>query len=84
MARRLHCSPDHFTRTFRAATGQTPQRFVVAARIAAAKSLLRTSSLSVTAIADSLGYGDVYFFSKQFRRETGVPPTAYRRGANRS
>lgn len=83
LARRLHCTPDHFTRTFRAATGQTPQRFVVGARIAAAKSLLRTSSLSVTAIADSLGYGDVYFFSKQFRRETGVTPTAYRRGGSR-
>lgn len=81
MARRLHCSPDHFTRTFRAIVGQTPQRFVIGARIAAAKGLLRTSSLSVTAIAEALGYSDVYFFSKQFLRETGSTPSGFRKGA---
>jgi AraC-like DNA-binding protein len=81
MARRLHCCPDHFTRAFRAITGSTPSRFVVGARIAAAKGLLRASSLSVTAVAEALGYSDVYFFSKQFRRETGTTPTQYRAGA---
>lgn len=80
MARRLHCCPDHFTRVFRSVAGQTPRRFLVAARIAAAKGMLRASSLPVGRIADELGYGDVYFFSKQFKAETGVAPTRYRAG----
>jgi AraC-like DNA-binding protein len=31
-------------------------------------------------IAEQLGYGDIYAFSKQFRRQTGMTPSVYRRG----
>ncbi len=81
LARRLHCSADHFTRLFRVLTGQTPRRFLVTARISAAKGLLQTSSMTVAAIADALGYSDVCFFSKQFLKETGLPPSRFRRSA---
>jgi AraC family transcriptional regulator, arabinose operon regulatory protein len=84
MARALHYSPDHFGRLFRRFVGKTPSAFVIHARMEAAKSLLRGSSASITQIASHLGYGDVYFFSRQFREKVGVPPTEYReRGGKR-
>lgn len=78
MARTVHYSTDHFGKLFRRFTGQTPNDFLIAARLEAAKSLLRGSSASVTDIAAHLGYSDVYFFSRQFRTKVGVTPTKYR------
>jgi AraC-like DNA-binding protein len=78
MARALHYSPDHFGRLFRRFVGETPSAFLIRARMEAAKSLLRGSSAPITQIAEYLGYGDVYFFSKQFREKVGISPSEYR------
>ena len=78
LARAVHYSPVHFGRLFRRFVGETPSAFLIRARMDAAKSLLRGSSASITQIAEYLGYGDVYFFSKQFREKVGSPPSEYR------
>jgi AraC-like DNA-binding protein len=80
MSRRLFCTADHFARLFRKYAGSAPGEFVVRARIDAAMGLLRSSSQSVTRIAELLGYPDVCAFSRQFKQKTGATPTAYRRG----
>jgi len=80
MARRLYCTPDHFTRLFRKHAGTSPGDFVVRARVDAAMGLLRSSSHSVKRIAELLGYPDISAFSRQFRQKTGQAPTGYRRG----
>jgi AraC family transcriptional regulator of arabinose operon len=41
---------------------------------------LRESELTVTEVADALGYQNVYFFSRQFKEKLGVPPSQHRRG----
>jgi len=69
---------SHFSRLFRHQTGLSPRQYVINARIALAKELLRGSTLSVSEIALRAGYGDVFMFSRQFRRRTGQPPSAYR------
>lgn len=71
-------SPDHFARVFRRILGQTPQAFAVQARINRGCQLLLESDLTVTQIADALGYDDVFFFSKQFKQKTGLTPKQYR------
>lgn len=81
LAGALYCTPDHFGRLFRKYVGVSPGEFVLRARIDAAMGLLRSSSHSVTRIAELLGYGDVYAFSRQFKEKTGSAPTSYRRGA---
>ncbi len=58
----------------------TPGEFVIASRMEHACRLLRFSTQSIGSIAETLGYRDVYFFSKQFRARMGVPPTSYRSG----
>jgi AraC family transcriptional regulator, arabinose operon regulatory protein len=79
MARCAGCSPAHFSRRFRTLTGKSPNRFLVERRIERAGRLLTDSPLRIGEIAEALGYADVYFFSRQFRKETGLTPTAWRR-----
>lgn len=79
MARSTGITPDHFTRVFRRIAGQTPEGFVIAARMERARLLLEESDLTIGEIAESLGFQDIYFFSRQFKRKTGVPPSAWRR-----
>ena len=79
LADRAGYSVDHFSRVFRDLLGQSPRDFQVSARIDRARQLLSESSLTVSQIADALGYRDVYFFSRQFKQRTGRSPTEYRR-----
>jgi len=72
-------SPVQFTRCFREKTGHAPGEFMVLARIERARLLLTTTSRSVADIAFSLGYSDVYYFTRQFTSKTGVPPATYRK-----
>jgi transcriptional regulator GlxA family with amidase domain len=51
---------------------------VQAQRIEIAKGLLETSSLSVNAISERVGYADLGSFRKLFSRVVGLTPAAYR------
>lgn len=68
----------HFSRVFRRFTGQSPKEFLLRARLTRAQHFLRETAMTVTEIADRLGYADVFFFSRQFKQKTGLSPTAYR------
>lgn len=52
-------------------------------RIAYAKELIRSSSLNFSEIADLMGYNSIHYFSRQFRKITGMSPSEYS-GANAS
>lgn len=42
-----------------------------------AKQLIRGRQLNITQIADYLGYSSIHYFSRQFKKETGMTPTEY-------
>jgi AraC-like DNA-binding protein len=69
---------SHLYRAFVAVTGRSPQQYVLEARMRAARMLLTESGNSIGWVADRLGYRDVYFFSRQFKRFHGKSPTAFR------
>jgi AraC-like DNA-binding protein/quercetin dioxygenase-like cupin family protein len=46
-------------------------------KIETAKEMIRTASMNFTQIADFLGYSSVHYFSRQFRRQTGMSPSEY-------
>jgi AraC-like DNA-binding protein len=70
LARRLHMSPAHFRRQFKARTGTSPKAFQVTQRITRAKEALAAGQ-SLKETADRLGFGDVFHFMRLFRRVTG-------------
>lgn len=80
MARQCGLSVPHFNRLWRAARGMAPGQYIIRQRIRRAAELLRESDLSIQQIADTLGYRDVFFFHRQFRRFAGVTPRAARLG----
>lgn len=80
LAREAGLSAGHFTRTFKAVTGQSPKDFLLRTRITRAQYYLRETDLTISEIADRLGYADVFFFSRQFKQKTGTPPLRYRLG----
>jgi len=74
-------STGYFSRLFRQQFGRTPQEQLVSRRIARARHLLMESDLSVQQVAQSLGYRDIYFFTRQFKQHVGQPPAAFRAAA---
>jgi AraC-like DNA-binding protein len=66
-------------RRFRAAMSMSPHAYLLQCRATSARRLLGETDLPIKSIAQQLGYRDVYFFSRQFRQMTGVPPAVYRR-----
>lgn len=78
MAAQMHLSRAQFTRRFAAAAGMPPARFVIHARVSRATTLLRETTMTLAAIADDLGYADVFYFSRQYKAERGHPPSAER------
>ncbi|NBB96282.1 MAG: helix-turn-helix domain-containing protein [Planctomycetes bacterium] len=67
-----------FRRKFRQATGLSPHRYHLRARTGAASDLLLDTDLPIKEIARRLGYRDVYFFSRQFKAQTGLSPSSFR------
>ncbi len=74
-------SANHFSQGFKKVTGATPHRWLMQARVDAAKDLLRNSDLTLKAVADACGFVDQSHFTKVFSRETGKTPAVWR--ANR-
>jgi AraC family transcriptional regulator len=72
-------SEYHFCRAFRQATGMAPFEFVVRIRVEEAKRRLRDTDRGVLDIAVDVGYHSASHFSRLFRRQVGLTPTAYRR-----
>ena len=71
-------SPGHFSRSFRAAFGQTPYHYLMTRRIERAKALLRHGDLSVTEVCMAVGCTSLGSFSSRFTEIVGETPSAYR------
>ncbi|WP_432049859.1 helix-turn-helix domain-containing protein [Verrucosispora sp. NA02020] len=71
----------HLLRLFRQQTGETPAQLHQRLRLDLARRLLRTTSLTVAAVAHRCGFADQSHFAKAFRRQVGASPTGYRADA---
>jgi AraC-like DNA-binding protein len=78
LARAAHMSSGHFSRSFRAAYGETPYGYLMTRRIERAKALLRRGDLSVTEVCFAVGCTSLGSFSSRFTELVGVSPSAYR------
>lgn len=78
IARSAGMSRFAFVRKFKGLTGCTPMAALRKIRLHAARNLILSSNLPMKAVAGSVGIGDEYQLSKQFRREFGVSPSKVR------
>ncbi len=79
-ADRLCLTPNHLGSVIREVSGQTVMQWIHRHIIQQAKLQLKYSDLPVWQIAESLNFPNPSFFSKFFKRETGMTPAEYRNG----
>ena len=75
-----HLSEAHFSRSFRAAFGETPHRYLQRRRVERSMFLLRETERSVTDVCFDVGFSSLGTFSRTFREIIGETPSAYRGG----
>jgi len=78
LARGAFMSAGHFSRSFRAAFGETPYSYLMTRRIERAKALLRRGDLTVTDVCFEVGCTSLGSFSARFTELVGESPSAYR------
>ena len=76
----LYVHPASLSRLFSQKTNKTFSETLTFLRIQEAKRLLRKTRMPVAEIAAQVGYADVKYFYKQFKRATGETPASYRSG----
>jgi len=80
IAQELIMTYSWFRRLFKQYTGLAPAQYIAQLRLQRAKELLSTSAKSIKEIAVEMNYESVDYFSTQFRRQTKMTPTQYRKG----
>ena len=72
----LGLNRSYLTRLFKEATGYSLQEYLLTYRMKMAIKLLSENKLSVSEIAEAVGYTDTFTFSKAFKRHFGQSPSA--------
>ncbi len=75
-------STSWFIRNFKLYTKTTPLNYILSIRIANAQSLLENTKYNITEIAAIAGYDNPLYFSRLFKKQTGLSPSEYRKQNN--
>jgi transcriptional regulator GlxA family with amidase domain len=78
LARSAAMSEGHFSRSFKAAFGESPYSYLMTRRIERAKALLRRGDISVTDACFAVGCTSLGSFSTRFTELVGESPSAYK------
>ncbi len=75
---KLPWSESQLRRYFKSETGMTPQNYLESIRIRQAKNFLLFDSYTIAQVGFMCGYSDPYYFSRAFKKNTGMSPSEYR------
>lgn len=81
--KRFYLSYKYMSHLFKKEKGVTMQQYHNSVRMDEACRLLCSTLMSISEIADKLGFSDVLYFSRCFRNYTGKSPSAYRKDSAR-
>ena len=69
----------YFIKLFNEYAGETPYHFKSKLRTDKAKELLENTNMTNAQIAEKIGYSSSFYFSRIFKKHTGISPDAYRK-----
>ncbi|KGP78879.1 MULTISPECIES: response regulator transcription factor [unclassified Paenibacillus] len=79
LAQKFHMNANYLGQAFKQQTGKSFREYLNDKRIEEAKKLLRQSCSSIAEVAVNSGYPNADYFVSQFKRMTGMAPSAYRK-----
>ena len=72
-------SVNWFIHSFKSVMKMSPMQYIISLRIAMAKGYLENSIKNIAEISNEVGYENALYFSRLFRKYTGMTPTEYRK-----
>lgn len=79
LADKCHYSTDYFSRLFYGTYGIRPNKYIQLKRIERAQLLLLTTTSSLKEIAQKVGFENLAYFSRTFKKHTSKTPAAFRK-----
>ena len=79
LATELHKDYSGLSKLFSAEEGITLEHFIILQKTERVKELLLYNEMTLSEIADMMGYSSTAYLSAQFRKITGLTPTAFRK-----
>ncbi len=76
-------SAFHFLRVFKAVIGASPHQYLIGCRLRRAVQTLSETDMSITAVAQEVGFQDLSNFVRTFGRQMGMSPGRFRRDCRR-
>ena len=73
-----HLSENRFSVIFKEEFGVTPNQYIAKVKIQKAKDLLNDTDMSIAQISEFLGMNNQNYFSRMFKKHTGLSPIAYK------
>ena len=79
LAAQIYVHPDYLSHIFKEKVGMSVSQYIMHARLEESKILLRSTKKSISEISHQVGYPNTSYFSRLFKRATGMTPTEYRK-----
>ncbi|MDR2785985.1 MAG: AraC family transcriptional regulator, partial [Treponema sp.] len=79
ISKQIGISTSRFNEIFKTYTSMTPYQYYMQLKIKKAADLLEQKDASIKEVAYTLGFEDQYYFSRFFKKKTGVTPSAWRK-----
>jgi AraC-like DNA-binding protein len=77
---KTECNFDYINRIFKQLTHKTIFTYLNMVRINHAKELISTTNMKLSEIGQAVGFSDLYYFSKVFKKATGISPSTFAKG----
>lgn len=84
IANQVFLNPDYLNRVFKKSTGMSLTEYIIDARIKKSQMLLSSTNLPVSSVAAEVGYDNLTYFSKLFKKVTGFSPSDYKKAHSKS